>query len=390
MIQIKRKEQCCGCSACESICPVHCIQMKVDEEGFSYPAPDPVQCIECGACVRVCPVENKKKSPDAAQYPDAFAAINRDEETRRVSSSGGVFSLLAEQVLADGGVVFGAVWDEGCRSVYHTGIESAADLHRMQGSKYLQSEIRSSYCEVRDHLRNGRQVLFSGTPCQVAGLKAFLGAVYENLICVDLICHGAPSPKVWRQYLMSCEQNHGCAVGSVSLRSKITGWKGYSVELTFADGHRQSARNIDDYFMKAFLADVCLRPACYACAFKGLERDSDLTLADFWGIERVVPELDDDRGTSLVLLHSEKGHRVFARAAQNMDLRQVDAANALQFNSAMTRSVSRPGERQGFFADLDTMPFAELVKTYVRPTPLWKRAAQKSLRILKRMRSHNK
>lgn len=321
-------------------------------------------CVHCGLCEKVCPVLNAK--PDSTdKTPEAFAAMNRNDDIRRDSSSGGVFTLLAEQVIRRGGVVFGAAWAEDFQSVGHIGVRTPEDLAKLRGSKYLQSTMGSCYAQAKRSLDGGEAVLFSGTPCQIEGLRRFLGKEYENLLCVDLVCHGVPAPAVWRRYLSECEKNGGGKVSRVTFRDKSTGWKSYCVTLDFADGEKQSLPVSGEPYMRAFLSNACLRPSCYECQFKKRNRESDLTLADFWGIEDVCPEMDDDRGTSLVLIHSEAGQAAMAAIEEQMIFRTVDAVAALQRNPSAVVSSKVHENREAFLESLGTMAFPAAVKRWL-------------------------
>ena len=303
MIEIVEKKDCTGCYACVNICPQQCISMEVDNEGFWYPKVDNENCVQCKLCIYCCPIN--QRAAVGEQFPDAYACRNKDDEIRLGSSSGGVFYLLGRHALDNGGVVFGARFDSHFHIV-HGWTETEEGLLEFMGSKYVQSKIGDSYKHAEAFLRQGRKILFTGTPCQIAGLKSYLRKEYSNLLCVDFICHGVPSPKAWIKYLHFQEERTGSAVQRVAFRSKTSGWRQFSVCLCFANNAQYLQRFDGDPYMNAFLHDLSLRPSCYSCRFKTLIRQSDITLADFWGIEHVCPEMDDNKGTSLVLVNSEK------------------------------------------------------------------------------------
>ena len=353
-------DACVGCHACFNVCPVGCIEMTADKEGFLYPSVDETSCTSCGRCVSVCPVLDV---PGSQPVPHAYACRSTHEATREASSSGGVFTLLAEHVLAGGGVIVGAAFDDDF-SVLHRSVGDTADLAQLRGSKYVQSAIRSTYREIQQHLRAGRTVLFSGTPCQVAGLRTFLGRDYDSLVCIDLVCHGVPSPRVWGEYVAYRESKVGASLRGVSFRDKRTGWRRFSMSMQF-DGGARYLRALDaDPYMRAFLADMCLRPSCYACLFRGARRQGDITLADFWGIETIVPDMDDDKGTSLVLVGSNVGTKLFERVRKGLEWQTVDLDRALALNRAALISPSRPHARGAFLAALGSMPFDRLVRKF--------------------------
>lgn len=369
MITITKKSKCCGCCACASSCPKQCISMVSDGEGFWYPQVQEADCIGCGLCEKVCPVLHDRGTDNA---PMAYAAYHRDVEIRMESSSGGVFTLFAELVLRRGGVVFGARFDERFQ-VVHDYTETVEGLSRFRGSKYLQSRIGSAYNRAREFLMQGRTVLFSGTPCQIAGLRAFLGKEYDNLYCLDIICHGVPSPKVWERYLDQQEYRAASKAQSVSFRSKAEGWKRYCMTIAFENKEVYCRPFSEDAFMRAFLRDLCLRPSCYDCAFKKLNRESDATLADFWGIESVAPEMNDDKGTSLLIINSEKGKRMLESVAETLVLQPVELEKAISGNPAMLRSARPNAKRSAFFAGVESADFAELVELCCYENPVKKR-----------------
>lgn len=354
---------CCGCHACASVCPKQCIHMEEDKEGFLYPIVDDTLCVQCELCKSVCPVLNSV-IPEMGELPEAMAAIHMDDAVRNVSSSGGVFTALVQTVLARGGVVFGAAWEDNFRRVRHIAVSSVEELSALQGSKYLQSTIGTSYIQVRELLEQGREVLFSGTPCQVEGLYSFLGKKYENLILVDIVCHGVPSPMVWQKYVSWQEETFGASVSGMFFRDKKTGWKRFSTAMSFDNGKRRIERKERNHFMQAFLENACLRPSCYNCRFKKCNRVSDLTLADFWGIEDVCPDMDDDRGTSLVLVHTSKGEKMLKTTPVKLCGVSLDAA--LKGNSAAVLSVPMHPKRKEFLDSLEAMPFDQAVNTWVR------------------------
>lgn len=345
-------------------CPKQCIAMAADAEGFLYPRIDETRCVSCGCCEKVCPVLTQSETPQTGK-PSAYAAYCTDEAIRMASSSGGVFTVLAQQILAQGGVVFGAAFDADW-SVRHIAVETTADLSRLRGSKYLQSHTDNTYTEAKQFLRQGRTVLYTGTPCEIEGLKNFLGRSYEKLITQDVICHGVPSQKLWKKYISYQEKCAGASARQMFFRSKKYGWKTYALSLSFHNDKTYVQSFQKDWYMQMFTQNVCLRPSCYNCCFKKLNRVSDLTLADFWGCETVCPELDDDKGLSLVLVHSEKGQLLLEHCMEQLKWKSVDVDKALQGNAAMTQSCKNPPQREMFMRNLEAMDFQTLAKTYLK------------------------
>ena len=373
MVNVTRKEDCCGCAACAQVCPKSCITMVRDGEGFDYPKADSEQCISCGLCEKVCPVSHAQAEP--AGEPKAFAAYGPDKD-RAESSSGGIFAQLARQTLAQGGLVFGAAMAEDSKTAVHTAIDSEGDLPRLQGSKYLQSHVGKCFRQAKEALEAGRAVLFTGTPCQIEGLLHFLGRDYENLVTADVICHGVPSEKLWQKYLDCQQHRYGSRVTRVSFRDKRQGWKSFSMALTFENGKQYAKKLYFDAYLQLFLQDLCLRPSCYRCPSRKLHRRSDLTLGDFWGCDAVCPEMDDDTGLSLVLIHSEKGQRSFD--ALSLKRKTVTLEQALTANKAVIRSPKMPENREAVLSALDGCSIDAVGKRYLRKLP-WKQTLRLSL-----------
>lgn len=359
MIEIKTKFHCCGCHACEDVCPVQCIRMEEDEEGFRYPVVDKHACVQCRKCEAVCPVlHSTEVRIDATQ--EAFAAKHQDHATVMASSSGGIFSALAEEWISAGGVVFGAEMTDEL-TVRHRMVDSPEALYRLLGSKYLQSSMQDIYAQIKEKQKNGDPVLFVGTPCQNAALRSSLKNEETNLLLVDFICHGVPSQKVWRKYIGEKEAQRKYAVEHVSFRNKKLGWQKFSTEIRYANGLLENVEHREDVFMKAFLNDFALRPSCYRCKFKGNSRPSDLTIADCWGIQNFCPDFPFKDGASLVLINTEKGHRAWERIQDQCQWRQVERIEALLCNSAALESVAMPRKRKQFFKNLQSMPLEALL-----------------------------
>jgi NAD-dependent dihydropyrimidine dehydrogenase PreA subunit len=350
-INIRHKEDCCGCSACAERCPKQCISMNEDEEGFLYPVVDASLCINCGLCEKVCPVINQ----DAPRAPiKVYAAKHPDYEVRLKSSSGGIFSLIAEKILDEGGVVFGARFNQKWE-VEHDYITTKDGLSCFMGSKYVQSRMNDNFRKVEQFLKEGRKVLFTGTACQIAGLRKFLRKDYDNLLLVDVVCHGVPSPKVWRDYIKeylirpTAEQWRSGQlsiedINSISFRDKSTGWLKYSFVAT-AKSHQEGKgeadpspdideskllyeQHGDNLFMRGFLSNIYLRPSCFQCPAKAGKSGSDITLGDFWGVSETIPHMDDDKGTSAVLINSWKGENFYeSLAAVNVESEYQEILN---------------------------------------------------------------
>ena len=334
------KKDCCGCTACAHICPVKCIEMKEDKEGFLYPAVDNEKCIRCHKCERVCPIGNLINYNNETK---TFIGYNKNEEIREKSSSGGIFSLAAEWIIEQNGVVFGAAFDENFE-VCHIAAENEEELSKLRGSKYVQSRLGDAYPKVKQYLENNRKVLFTGTGCQIAGLKKYLNKDYENLYTVDVLCHGVPSPKIWKMYLEEKKKQYNAPIQKIEFRNKESGWKNYSVNIEFADNQRYCIKFYEDKYMQMFLGNIDLRPSCHNCRFKGFPRISDMTIGDSWGIENYMPDMDDDRGTSVIVVNSLKGKQMLEAVVGSLNLREASLDKALPKAEVRKQSVEIPDE----------------------------------------------
>lgn len=292
------------------------------------------------------------------EYPIAYVCINKDDVIRKNSSSGGVFYHLAKSVIDAQGIVFAATYDKEW-NVVHASCQDMDAIHSFMGSKYVQSKLGDTLKAVKENLTNGRLVLFVGTPCQINGLTSFLGKEYENLLLVDIICHGVPSPLVWRRYLE--ETTEGKEISGINFRDKKDGWKENSVKITYKDGSCYQVKKHDNRYFKGFIRDIYLRPSCYACAFKGLNRKADITLADYWGIQEIHPDMFDDRGASLVLLHSAKGEAYWSKVKESFHYQLTDLEFAVENNSAAVVSVALPKQRKVFFTEYEKKGVAATV-----------------------------
>ena len=362
MIRISDKKDCCGCAACVQRCPKHCISLEEDTEGFLYPKVDTKNCINCGLCEKVCPWQNRLERKPLMKV---LAVKNHNEVERMASSSGGVFIALAKEVLSKGGVVFGAAFDENWE-VRHTYAETLEAVKPMMGSKYLQSRIENSYQDAEEFLKEGRHVLFTGTPCQIAGLHRFLRKEYPNLLSVDILCHGVPSPKVWQKYLHEsvCKVYHirqsssfplADKIANISFRSKEKGWKGFCMSIVYKNQKKEVIPFYNDTYMNVFLSNLSLRPNCYACPAKLYHTQSDITLADFWGIDQLHPEIDDDKGCGLILVHND--HALSLLKSLDCQLQEQDLDEAIAFNPSIIHSVKEPINRNFFYMIFNKINF---------------------------------
>lgn len=400
MIEIIDNKFCCGCNACTQCCPKQCITMQEDIEGFLYPFVDKSNCINCSLCEKVCPVVNKRERQEPLYV---YAAKNRNEEMRLKSSSGGIFTLLAEEFVCRNGIVFGACFDDKWE-VKHDYADTREGLSVFRGSKYMQSRIQGTYKEVEDFLKQGRKVMFTGSPCQIAGLKFFLRKDYENLCTVDFICHGVPSPKVWRKYLTAlCEKifvekkkgiGHSASlfkreycIENINFRDKSLGWKKFSFSLrlklllggTFIDFSEPFSENI---FMRAFLADLILRPSCYQCPSKGGRSASDISIADYWSIQQVLPSFDDDKGVGLVLINTSKGYDLYH--SLDVESRETGYEEAQNLNGGFKEFVQVHPGRSVFFKQLENVDIMTLISSTLKE-PISRQIRQRLKKILRNL-----
>lgn len=355
-IQLASYDTCTGCAACVSICPTGSISMKEDREGFLQPRIDTKTCIGCHKCEKTCPVLNPIKIPTDFETK-AYATINKDEDVRMRSSSGGMFHALAKWTTEQGGVVFGARFNEQWE-VVHDYTETIEGIEPFMRSKYVQSRIGETFKQAKQFLDQGRWVLYSGTPCQIGGLYAYLHKDYDKLLTVDLICHGVPSPTVWEKYWRESVQ--GKTLVDFNFRDKRDGWIGFQCVTTTTTTKRE--RNKDNIYERGFLENVYLRESCYRCSFKQYHRQADITLADFWGVQHQLPEFFDNKGTSLVYIHTAKADEVFKTIISNMRIEKIDGHEASKRNPHMQQSAQYSQRKKYFYLLFNMVGFR---KAYV-------------------------
>jgi len=370
MIKIEDKDKCCGCSACMNACPQKCIVMVKDSEGFLYPKVNLDLCINCEMCEKVC-VYYKGEARRVNEL-STFAALSIDNQLREQSSSGGLFSIFAMQILDDNGIVYGVAMNDDCRNCSFIRVDNKDLLYKLRGSKYFQAEVGNIYRQVKKDLIDGKKVLFSGVPCQITALKLFLNKDYDCLFTVEIICHGVPSQALWNKYVNYLEERYEARINKVNFRNKKNGWHEFGLKKE-GDNINQYLSFHKDPFMIMFLKNYCLRPSCYSCRAKMIGSMSDLTIADFWGIENVAPEMDDDLGTSLLIIQSSKGKKMLDDNIGRMRLKEVSFSDGIKSNPSYNSSVIKPNEREVFFIDMNNMTFRELTSKYCKKTSIFKR-----------------
>ena len=361
--QLPSARRCCGCAACHDVCPKSAIRMEPDGEGFLHPRVDPGRCVGCGFCERTCPVlhDMPERTPMSVRAMQAT-----DGSIRLASSSGGVFSLLAERTLAAGGIVFGAAFDPSDGAIRHVCATTSDALPPLRGSKYVQSDLSGILAKIRDATRSGTFVLFSGTPCQVVAVLCFPGVDRNRLLAVEVICMGVASPSVWRRYLALRTEGRSEPVSAASFRDKAFGWKRYSLSLSDRNGVFYRKPLSADPYLRGMLGRLFLRPSCSRCRFRRLKSGADVTLGDYWNVHRHFPELDDDKGTSLVLANTDAGQAAVDALLPLCRAAESDWVRARDVNPALVRSRSNSVGRRLFFRFVRHGDFEDTVERILR------------------------
>lgn len=340
MIEICEKGKCTGCCSCLAVCPKNSISMQEDSRGFKYPIISD-NCIDCGLCKKICPQINENLEPFYG-IRKVWAAFSKDKDIRRQSSSGGIFTELAQLVLSEGGVVFASRLSDDQKELIFDRCEEKRKLDRFRGSKYVQSNPKCIFKTVKRELEINRKVMFVGTGCQIAGLRTFLRKPYNNLLCVDIICHGVPSPKLWREYLSGIEKKHGSQATKVSFRYKKPSWTQFSMKVDFNNGNSYVRSKFNDPYLIAFLKEISLRESCYACPYTSTKRMGDITLADFWGYRSTSYKMrNNEKGISLVLINSEAGEEWFDKIIPYIEYVEKSLREAMGGN----RSLKEPWKK---------------------------------------------
>lgn len=358
-IHINRKEHCFGCTACANVCPKNCITMRSDTEGFLYPEVDEAQCIGCSKCIKVCPFNNINSNGIGQIY----AAINKDSKIRQSSSSGGVFYQLCKYILDKKGIVYGVAWSNDMVAL-HRRITELSDVRYIQGSKYVQSKLSDTFKLVKDDLLTGCEVLFSGTPCQVAGLKNYLGKKFDNLLLVDVLCHGVPSPLLLKEYISSMETKYGSKVIGLNMRDKKKSWHRLFSNMQFSNSKVYYKFCGYDPYLHLFLNNKSLRPSCFECKFTSKDRQGDVTLGDFWGIGKRHYDFDDNKGTSLVAINTERGHDIWAAINNNFIILESNFDEAKEGNKVLLYPSIKNKDRDKFFSELEYEGYNKAIAKY--------------------------
>mgnify|MGYP002581571268 FL=1 len=366
MIEVTEKQNCCGCTACVAVCPKNCIEMKEDMEGFLYPEVDQSSCIHCNACDRVCPILNVKERKPFEQ--SAYIVQNKDVEVLRESTAGGAFTAIAKYVIHNSGVVFGVELNKNLEA-HHIYVEDVTELKRFRNSKYVQSSVGGTLRKVKFFLEQGKTVCFSGTPCQIEGLKCYLKKDYENLITVDVVCRAVPSPLIFRKYVELQKQELEDDIKTVRFRDKYYGYKYSTMNVVTDRNHGNYHQGVEsDPWLRAFFSNICDRPSCHNCHFRNQYRVSDFTIWDCFPAGRVSKELDNDKGATRVLVHTDKGRRIFEAIKDDFSYVEVKPEEAVAGAKEMQESVKPHEQRQVFFEDANKLSGSQLFYKYFPST----------------------
>ena len=376
MDKIIDKNLCTGCTSCMNICPKGAIDMIEDNDGFKYPVIDKSKCINCGLCKRTCPVLNTTNNNSINK---CYVGYAKDESIRFNSSSGGIFSVIANFILKNNGIVIGVSFDDN--KLKHIAITENKDLSKLRGSKYLQSDLDNMFSYIKENIKD-RKILFVGTPCQVAGLKSFMKREYDNLICIDLFCHGVPSPKLFNKYITELEKDNG-KVLNYNFRDNSTGWDNYSNTWEYKD-KKVSQLRIDNDYMKLFLSDIALRESCFNCNFKLGNKYSDITLGDFWGVKNYYPDMYNNSGVSAIIVNTDKGINIFNDISNNVKFKECLLEEILAGNPSLEKSGILSNKRKDFFKDMDKYSVRYLTKKYTGKS-LVKKVKKKIKMIIKKI-----
>lgn len=365
-----RKQDCCGCSACMSICPQNAISMQNDIEGFLYPNINHNLCIECGLCVKTCPFHDCFTIEESLFEPDIYAAKHKSDSVRFSSSSGGMFTAISDFIINHNGVIYGAGFDKNFK-LCHQSVTTIEDREKLKGSKYIQSDLKQTFKEVKNDLRSGKYVLFTGTPCQTAGLYSYLKNKInsDKLYMCDIVCHGAPSPLMWKEYVGFLENKNKDKIKSVEFRNKVLGWHIGTLRVVMYKTE-YSKNWFTDYYYYLFFGHNILRPSCHICKFTNLHRPSDITIGDFWGIEKCKPCFDDNKGVSLVLINTAKGRDLLNNISKNLILEESNSVECLQPNLQNPSKASL--NRDKLWNDYYRKGFLYVIKKYARDSTITK------------------
>lgn len=378
MVEVLEKERCTGCTACMNNCPKGAITFEEGNDGFKYPVINQDKCIDCGLCKKICPVLNTKENKSINK---CYVAYNKNINERLNASSGSLFSTIANYILDKKGIVVGAAFDDN-NHLKHIAIEKKKDLEPLRKSKYLQSDLGNIFKYIKEQTKT-RKVLFVGTPCQVAGLKSFIKKS-DNLITIDLFCHGVPSPKLFKKYIKELEEQNNDKLINYDFRDNSTGWDSYSNKITFKKSTIIELQTKNKY-MNLFLSDIALRESCYNCNYKLGNKYSDITLGDFWGVKEHYPEMYNKEGVSAVIINTDTGKELFEEISNELEYKKCDINKIISGNPSLINSSKYPKKREDFFNEIDELSIDVLCKKYKKRIQLYRRLIIKIKTIIKKL-----
>ncbi|MEG1619752.1 MAG: Coenzyme F420 hydrogenase/dehydrogenase, beta subunit C-terminal domain [Eubacterium sp.] len=361
-----KKENCCGCTACENICPHQAISMKADTEGFLYPNINTEKCTECQLCISVCPLKNKSKNLDNLKIAAVYAVKHKDLDIRMTSSSGGAFTAISDFILENNGIVFGAAFNEEFE-VVHQRASSKKERENLKGSKYVQSNLIDIFKEIEDTLKSNQYTLFTGTPCQTAGLNMYLVKKnitnFDKLFLCDLVCHGTPSPLMWKEHIELLERKEKSRIVEYHCRSKVEGWHAHNELCVYENGKKDYRSLLSQKHKNLFYSHNILRPSCYDCQYTNIKRPSDITIGDYWGIEKCIPDFDDNKGISLVLINTYKGQKLFENLKTHVHYRKSNFQDCMQ--PQLEHPVIKSPKRDIFWKDYYEYGYEHILRKYI-------------------------
>lgn len=363
MIVLTDKKNCCGCTACFNSCPIKAINMVPDNEGFLYPYVDLIKCVNCGICENVCPILHKKVQ---SEKTEGYIVRYKDEKIVEESTSGGAFTAFALYFLSKGFIVYGTGYDKNMKVVCKTATKST-ELCEMRGSKFVQSTLGTTFQDVKNKLKKGQKILFTGTPCQISGLISYLKGKPDNLFCIDFVCRGVPSPALWKNYVDMMERKYKSKIVGARFKNKTYGYHATTMKIEFSNGNTWYGSGRVDPMMKAFVRELASRPSCYACSFKGIKRQSDVTMFDCYEFSSITNLKDDNKGYSSLFLHTEKGKQIFELLREKFDVYPTSVEKLVEKNGIMVKYSAKPNAKRDQFYEFAMQYPIDVVMNMVDP-----------------------
>lgn len=375
-MQIINKNECTGCTSCKNICPNNAITMIEDKDGFKYPKINKKKCTNCGLCRKKCPIFDKNYDKIKNEHICIYGCKHKEDNVRQQSSSGGMFTAISNYILKQKGIIYGAILDDE-KKVRHIRATTIEERNKLRGSKYVQSELENTFQLIKNDLKKGEVVLFVGTPCQNAGLKIYLGKEYEKLLQCDFVCHGVPSPLLWEEFKNFLEKKNNSVIRNFKFRDKINGWHTHTESVEFDDGRIDNNSKISQANKYMLMSDLSYRKSCYECKFSTIKRVSDITISDYWGIEKKFPNFDDNKGVSLAIINTDKGKKCFENIKEEIEYLETSVDSCLQ--PQLIRPVKQPKKNNKFWEDYHNKGYEYVLKKYTIYG--WKNRVNENIRI---------